>query len=139
MDLSAYIGLPFEDCGRDRNGLDCWGLVRLVLREQWGIEVPSWHTDYADPDERAAISTLIEARKDGAWLPVAPGQTQAGDVVLLRWGRHVCHVGILVEPRVMLHIQRGFDAALERLDSPVWVHKVHSFWRHKDLEAANAA
>lgn len=136
---SDYIGLPYTDRGRDRAGCDCWGLVRLVLREQWGIEVPSAHTDYADPDDRAAAHALFETYRGGAWLQVEPEAARAGDVVLLRRGRHACHVGILTAPRVMLHIQRGIDASIERLDGAVWAQKVDSYWRHREMEAADAA
>jgi cell wall-associated NlpC family hydrolase len=38
---AQYVGLPFRDKGRARTGLDCYGLVVLVLREQFGVEVPS--------------------------------------------------------------------------------------------------
>lgn len=27
---NEYVGLPFADKGRTREGCDCWGLVRLV-------------------------------------------------------------------------------------------------------------
>ena len=35
-----YLGLRYLLGGRTRAGLDCWGLVCLVYREQRGIELP---------------------------------------------------------------------------------------------------
>ena len=42
---NAYIGLPHVALGRERRGCDCWGLVRLVYREQLGIALPAYTPD----------------------------------------------------------------------------------------------
>jgi cell wall-associated NlpC family hydrolase len=78
-----YIGLPFRDHGRDRNGLDCWGLARLVLAEQFGLALPSFVTDYRRTTDMAGISKVI-TRETKKWTPVAAGREKTGDIIILR-------------------------------------------------------
>lgn len=54
-----YIGVPFLERGRDRAGCDCWGLVRLVLAERFGVAVPSYAGDYATIADHGRLSELI--------------------------------------------------------------------------------
>ena len=37
---NEYVGIPWLWRGRDRTGIDCYGLVRLVYREQLSVELP---------------------------------------------------------------------------------------------------
>ena len=43
--VQDYVGLPYEMCGRSFEGVDCWGLVVMVYRNELGIVLPDWVTD----------------------------------------------------------------------------------------------
>lgn len=112
--IDAYVGLPFVDLGRDRQGVDCWGLVRLVLAERFRVEAPAWDGRYPDCDMRSM--RRMEAHVKGV-LPLferieAP---VAGDLVLVKVGGLPVHVGIVVAPGWMLHAEFGIDSACERI------------------------
>jgi len=123
-----YIGLPFREKGRDRDGLDCWGLVRLVLAEQFGVLLPSYADDYACTLEVSENARLISGRK-GDWSEVPAGEERAGDVLLLRMAGHECHVGIVVAPGIMLHIEAGHDAVWDRYHGLRWKNRVVGAYR----------
>lgn len=98
-----YVGLPFKLGGRSRDGLDCWGLVRLVLIEQTGIIYPS----YTDDDHEMIVQ---HANK---YLTVR--EPKILDVAILlteikveeKWMLKPLHVGIFVSADQILHIQTG--------------------------------
>ena len=45
--VKEYVGIPFSDLGRTREeGVDCWGLVRLVYDEVYGVLLPQLSDQY---------------------------------------------------------------------------------------------
>ncbi|MGL4962320.1 MAG: C40 family peptidase [Inquilinus sp.] len=125
----AYVGLPWASGGRDREGLDCWGLCRLVLAEQRGVALPSYAGDYADAREREQIAALIEGRPADLVRPVPAGQEQECDLILLRRGGLPDHVGVVVRPGLMLHIRAGRDSECEAYGAPLWCSRIVGFFR----------
>ena len=79
-----YVGIPYRPLGRDRDGCDCWGLLAMVWREQFGCDLP----DY--PGERWNEGVSAQKVADGAqtyaaqFAPVQAGQEALGDGILLR-------------------------------------------------------
>jgi cell wall-associated NlpC family hydrolase len=126
-----YIGLPFSEHGRDRSGLDCWGLARLVMAEQLGRALPSFVYEYASTSESESIAALI-ARECVLWDSVAAGDERMGDVVVLRLLGHPMHVGIVLGDRQMLHIEQGIDSAIESYAGARWAHRVFGFFRYRE-------
>lgn len=126
-----YIGLPFHDHGRDRSGLDCWGLVRLVLAEQFGFALPSLVHEYERTTQVEKISALILRESRAEWKLVISGTEQCGDVAVLRVRGAPMHVGLVLGDRQMLHIERGIDSVIEKYSAPRWADRVAGFYRYK--------
>lgn len=127
--VNIYIGLPFKEHGRDRQGVDCWGLVRLVLGEEFGIRLPSYADGYASTEDAEDIGRLVRGEM-APWRDVSHAEEQPGDVVLMRLMNQPMHVGLVVGAGWMLHIEEGIDACLERYDSAKWRRRVLGIYRY---------
>lgn len=127
---SLYVGIPY-----DPHGVNCWGLVCLVYRQQFGISLPT----YADGPDAIDVLAVREAmQRERASMEADDWRSVAvptpGDVALFRRGRLPAHVGIVVAPGQMLHTMVGMDAALARLDSAEWAPRLLGFFRHRDID-----
>lgn len=122
---TAFIGLPYEDLGRSPDGVDCWGLARLVYASV-GIDLPSYAGGYASTQERAEIAGLIEGAKP-QWIKV--DDPRAFDLVTFRRGRLESHVGVVVEPGRMLHVTSAAPSCIERYSDDYWRARLTGFWR----------
>ena len=87
---TKYIGLPYRPGGRDRGGLDCWGLLKLIYLEQRGIPLP----DLLGVAEGsiAAISREIGRESKENWIEVP--EPQDGCAVAMSKQDRLHHVGV---------------------------------------------
>ena len=112
-----YVGLPFLANGRDRRGLDCWGLVRLVWAEIAEFKLPSFdHTD----DKASTIG-----REALAFAEIIKEETKELDAVIMNedvhtrsgWIEAPVHIGVMVSLTLVLHIRRNTLSCIEPLTS----------------------
>ena len=122
-----YIGVPFRDGGCGRSGADCWGLVRLVYRERFGIALPGPVVDVSAL-ERAAIEPALDLTREAFWE--AADDPRPGDVVSLRIGGAESHVGLVATPGRMLHVLEGGHAVIETYTSRRWKERVCGVYRY---------
>ena len=113
QNYGEYVGIPFKDAGRTKDGCDCWGLVRLVLREKFGKELPAF-----DDYERSSMSESERQIAIGREaLPLKKvDEPQEGDIVLIRIRGKLCHTALYIGNGEILHTNRGTDAVIEPLD-----------------------
>lgn len=131
---ARYVGLPFRDLGRDWAGLDCYGLVRLVLAEERHVTLPGYTEAYASTDERAQIAAALSgAAGQGPWRPVAIGMVRPLDVVLFSVLGRPLHVGLVVRRGLMLHISEGHESRIEPYTAGAWAPRLIAIYRHEAL------
>ncbi|WP_188052257.1 NlpC/P60 family protein [Aureimonas fodinaquatilis] len=130
MMLDHYVGLPFAERGRDGDGLDCWGLLRLIYREQLGITLPSFADAYMTTEDGVALADLM-AGNMGPWIEVARDSERVGDGVLMTLAGQPRHIGIVAAPGFVLHIERGMGSIIEPFTSPRISRRIVGLFRHR--------
>lgn len=123
--VAQYVGVEFAEGGRGISaGLDCWGLLRLVYAERFGVWLPAFN---GGCETGEALAGLVgQETHSGRWRRVV--EPAVGDAALFRVARG-WHVGVVVADRRMLHAQRGTESCVERFDTPRWAPRLEGVYR----------
>lgn len=130
--VNRYAGLPFVSRGREQSGVDCWGLVRLIYAKELQIELPTYGEISAH--DLAEVARNIDAGKDGeTWSEVSTTEIKPFDVCVMKFAgsRRVGHVGVVVNSKNIIHIEKGIDAAIVPLAHFTIRERIECFRRHK--------
>ncbi|MCK5020951.1 MAG: C40 family peptidase [Candidatus Peribacteraceae bacterium] len=124
-----YIGIPYQVRGRNidhDNGLDCWGLVRLWYRDNFGVDLDSYIAEYQTLKERELIASIVE-RESVDWIQVIV--PVCGDIVLWQVGQHWMHIGVMVREDSFLHVLGKAGSTMEKITSLRWKTRPRKFFR----------
>ena len=145
ISTDRYIGLPFVEHGRDWSGVDCWGLVRLMIGSEAGVWLPSFATSYSCTTAGDEVSGSVAANcyDSPEWLDVPAGEEGPMDMVVMRgWWRNAdgklrsgeIHVGAVVRPGTLLHVEEGIDVSMAKYRSDIRIRpRVVRFVRHREV------
>lgn len=130
IDLTRYVGIPYVPGGSSFEKVDCWGLVCLFYRLEFGIELPRYY-DEADPQEIQEVAHIMYGTElgSGRWEKVPRGEEQLGDVVDIMFF-NVFHVGLFVPQRRLLHAMVKTKTVIEDLHRPQWQKSIRGCYRH---------
>lgn len=123
-----YVGIPFESGGRTEKGCDCYGLIRLILKNEYYVFLPELKSDYQALNsqetkllfsEYAPIlcGTKIEAPEEKAVCLI---RTTAG---------FLTHVGIYAGDGFIIHSRNRTGAVCERINSHFLTGRIEG-WYH---------
>lgn len=130
-----FVGLPFAEHGRDWRGVDCYGLVYLVMGQVFGLILNEWAGLCPLAEAPAVAGTLELARVADNWQR-AEGTPRLGDVLVFREHGHPSHVGIVVAPAagLMLHAMPEIGAVIQSYRSPRWAPRLEYTVRHPKFD-----
>lgn len=113
IDVQAYQrDLRYLRGGREPPAVDCWGLVCLIYRDAFRIELDPHDTA---PMALAAVVGAIAAESE-TWLPVERAAIRPGDLVFMRRIGRPFHVGVVLDGRSMIHADDRVNVCVEPLD-----------------------
>ena len=126
-DFSQYVGIPFVNLGREKTGADCWGLARIVLKEQYGIILPEL-LSYSDAMDTHNISKIIDVNQ-----PLITSEElttcEEGCIVVMSKARIGSHVGVCIGKNKVIHTVKQTGAVIEKLSSNKIKNKIKGFYR----------
>ena len=99
--INRFIGIPFKMDGRDRNGIDCIGLVWKYLSDQ-GYQVELHPDCSSEWMKKANFADWVELIKSYG-EPITANQLNTNDIIYFAWKGEV-HAGIYVGYNKYLHI-----------------------------------
>lgn len=133
IDFGNYVGLSYKAKGRTTDALDCYGLVRLVYKQELGIDLPSFDTDYEENDESRMEQLLIQYRE--GWEKIDNPET--GSVVLFRVMGSESHIGVAVSAQSFLHVRENMDSVVEDFSNPRWNKRIVGHYKYVEQSQAS--
>ena len=125
--MRQYLGIEYKDFGRDKEGLDCWGLCVLIAKDIHKYDLPLLNNGYESATDGGSVHDLVEIEKLKEWVKVT--EYEAGDIAVFRVAGFSCHVATCVNKKEFIHILAGSDVTIEKFDSLSWSNRLEGVYR----------
>lgn len=117
------IGVPFKNGGRDKSGMDCWGLT-LEVFSRYDINLPDYKISC---DSQIEINNKVNTERN-KWERCTGDLPVPALIVFNDQG--VCnHVGVYIGENKFIHARIGTGVAIESMDSMFWKRRIEGGYR----------
>lgn len=134
--VKKYVGISFKSGGRDRDGTDCYGLVRLILNTEYGFDLPLLDSGYTDALDKSQTQALFDAN-----VPLLCGERIEGPeekaVALIKSRGLPTHVALYAGGGFIIHSIGRLGAVCERISTPGLSQTVQGWYRVSQSKGAD--
>lgn len=124
-----YLAIPYKLHAHTLEGCDCYGLVYLVCKNEFNIELPLFDEEYNEQSDSAHILKLFDEHRD-KWRKVDDVRT--GDLVEFIGNGTKTHIGIMINDNEFLHnMMQGRASAIGDITCNRWNRKVSGIYRYE--------
>jgi len=125
--IRRYLGIPFKHKGRTRDGLDCWGFLKLVFADL-GYQIYDPGIDYKKDWGSEGENYFLE-HYYLQWKQVS--RAERFDVVLLENSKGIAnHAGLILSRGRFIHCAVKSGVIVSRFND--FKNRIHGFYRIKN-------
>jgi len=126
--VMRYAGIPYKHQGRTSDGLDCWGLIKLIYKEMLGIEILDIGEDYPDDWSWKGKDLFIENYQKQWDRRKVP---EVFDVILINNGKGTAnHAGVMLDKLRFIHCIRA-GVIVSKITDRIWQGRINGYFRYK--------
>lgn len=123
-----YVGIPFKSGGRDSNGCDCYGLVRMILQNEYHIQLPSL-SEYTDALNSSELQPLFTKNIPLLCAEKITYPEETAVALIRTHGGMFTHVGLFAGDDYIIHVRCKTGCVLEKIGSPVLRNRIEGWYR----------
>ncbi len=130
-DFGKYIDIPFKHRGRDFDGCDCFGLVRLIYAQERNIILPDYlEIDYKcdlTEEEETHIQDLYLNHLEKGWIVAKPPYKKWDGLIFYSNPKRTVadHIGLVIEDGKFIHTSGYYGISLVSKLDGIWESKLY--------------
>lgn len=128
--IITWLGTPYKHQGKNKRGVDCWGLVYKYL-DYIGIKI-NYTPDYEKHWSKHGEDYFIEGIEKFYNYFERINYPEKGSIVLFKGANGVVnHIGIVIDETKFIHAIEKAGVCISKLSDNRFKNKIYSFYRIK--------
>lgn len=126
---NKYVGIPYVLHSRSMDKCDCYGLLWLIYKNEYNIDLPVFDDQYCKDTSKIDILKIFKDNLE-RWKEVFI--PKIGDAIYFRIAGLEKHVGIMVSDNSFIHnFSKGGSSTICDINNPKWRNRIVGFYRYE--------